>query len=487
MDMDDTASEQSDSSDEDGAVLGSNADGSRRYSGHEAQFVLGGPSLAQVQHVEEAQPGDEDSDAEGEMDMEVTQVVYGGIMDRRTSMAASEASEGDSLISTGGEDQTVDFTIAVGGLMPHSPPIEGAANLRASIGYAAPQSPEMGPVPSIRSRPGQQGEEDEISMEETIAIGGIIGADDTMSTASSAGNETIANRERTMTFSITPAGGALQEEEDEGMDMTVAIGGVMGRDATLHAGPRASMSSSPFPPITRPSAGTPSFARPTVASATKTKRNIFGPSPSPAKAATPRKSGMETAGEVAKRLSFGSNASASGSGSRKRARSASVGEDGLGTSPSKKRVVLSENVFTEELVTVQHVEVQMEMEVQVEREVYYEPEPVPQPRREPGTPRKSLSAPSFRSSGMPSKSPAKSPMLRRMLGHTEVDEEDDVDAGLGAEEVDDAEFEPPTITLGSFLEMAGVQFIEALPAGRRRSSVGKGVLGRSGEGEAFLP
>jgi kinetochore protein Spc7/SPC105 len=78
-------------------------------------------------------------------------------------------------------------------------------------------------------------------------------------------------------------------------------------------------------------------------------------------------------------------------------------------------------------------------------------------------------------------------MLRRMLGHTEVDEEDDVDAGLGAEEVDDAEFEPPTITLGSFLEMAGVQFIEALPAGRRRSSVGKGVLGRSGEGEAFLP
>lgn len=330
-----------------------------------------------VQHVEHIEDGGSE-DGEGEMDMEVTQVV-GGIMD------TSIVSEGDSLVSAG-EDQTVDFTIAVGGLMPHSPPVEGAPNTRVSMGYAAPSSPS-------RYHPGQE----EVPMEETVAIGGIIG-DDTMSTTSS-GDQSLA-RERTMTFSYP----------EDGMEMTVAMGGVM----------------SPFRPITRPT--TPFFARPTVSSATKTsaskpKRNIFGPSPSPVK--TPKK-GMEVAGEVAKRLSFGSNVS---SGSKKRARSESIGEE----SPKRR---MEESVFTQR-VTKQRTESLVDI----------------------GTPRKGLSV-------MPSKSPAKSPMLRRMLGQ----QTEDVD--LGQEE-----FEPQTITLGSFLEMAGVQFIEAPPGVRRRSSVGRGVLG----------
>lgn len=288
--------------------------------------------------------------------------------------------------------------------------------------------------------------------------------------------------------------------------MTIAIGGVMGRDPTLHAPvPRQSMAStsSPFRPITRPPAGTPSFARPTVASVTKTKRNIFGPSPSPAKSITPRKSGMEAAAEVAKRLSFGSNASASDSG-KKRARSASfgdeyrsIGEAEKGQSPSKRRMLVVENVFTEEVISIQRTEVELQVEVQRVPSLELAPPPSPpslpsppsrqvQPESQPvfqaRTPRKSLSAPSSRLSSMSSKSPAKSPMLRRMLGQVDQDEEDHVDADLAAEE-GDAEFEPPTITLGSFLEMAGVQFIEALPAARRRSSVGRGVLGRTTDGE----
>lgn len=488
MEMD-TASEQSDSSDDEAAVVSNNPDGSRRYSGQGAQFSLGGS--AQVKHVEQADE-DGEGESEGEMSMEVTQVIYGGLIapegDRRESMAGSEVSEGNSMASAGGEDQTMDFTIAVGGLMPHSPPEHGSKNARASIGYAAPSSPSS----NGRFIPGLLADDEEVPMEETVAIGGIIGADDTMSSTST-GADDGGVRERTMTFAfnteadegdmdMTVAIGGIMprqstvhgnnQEDDDGMDMTVAIGGIIARDSTLHTGPRRSIPNSPFPNSTSTRGSTPSFARPTVSSATKSrpstsgtavKRNVFAPSPSPSptKALTPRKSGMETAGEVAKRLSFGSNP---GSSTRKRARSASGGETTLaGTthgSPSKKRT-LAENVFAPQSIEVQRAEVQMQMQVQY---------PVGG-SSSTATPQKSQPG---RLSVLPAKSPAKSPMLRRMLGQ---------ETQGAAEEVEqEGDFEPPTISLGSFLEMAGVQFIESLPGPRRRSSVGRGILGQSHNG-----
>ena len=352
----------------------------------------------------------DDADAEGEEDMDVTQVVYGGIV-RRASMAAdtSITSETSGIEADGDEEKTMDFTIAIGGLLPHSPPV-GAVSDRLSLGYSVPMSPDSA---GRRLIPGvlMEGEADmELELDETVALGGIVGADESLS---SGGEDTVgtAPREKTMTFSYGDVR-APQPTDDGG----IAGGGIQ---ATA------------LPTNTRPMSGTPSFARSTMSSAQKEKRNVFAPSPSPFKS-TPRKSGMETAGEVAKRLSFGSTAS---SGGKKRAREDDVDENG---SAKKGRSGPAEEVFglsTDQVFSA----------------------PVPAPRRSLGTPKRSA------------KSPAKSPALRRMMGEV-------VEPSSEEPEWD----QPPTISLAQFLDMTGVQFMEGLPGlNRRRSSVARGVLGQS--------
>ena len=373
--------------------------------------------LAQPHHeVSEDQRGEED-DAEGEeVDMDVTQVVHGGIIRRASIPANTSMTSETSVIETdeGGEEKTMDFTIAIGGLLPHSPPV-GAVSDRTSIGYSIPMSPNS---TNRRLIPGQLMEgEVELEMDETGVFGGIIGADESLSSGSGAGEDTM--RERTMVFSF-----GQEPATSDNMDMTTTAGGIIG------------MSQYPPVPDNRASHGEPSFARPTVSSAQKEKRNIFAPSPSPFKS-TPKKSGMETASGVAKRLSFGSTTS---SGGKKRTR---VDQE-MQNDTKRSRMGHVEEVFESTLINT-------------------------------GSPRKVAASP-IRSLGTPlhaAKSPARSPALRRMLG-------EDVKSGA----VHEQEWEqPPTIPLATFLEMAGVQFMEGLPGlSRRRSSVARGVLGQSYSG-----
>ena len=363
----------------------------------------------------------EEDDAEGEeVDMDVTQVVCGGIIRRASIPADTSMTSETSVVETdeGEEEKTMDFTIAIGGLLPHYPPV-GAVSDRTSIGYSIPMSPNSS---NRRLIPGQLMEgEVELEMEETGVFGGIIGADETLSSGS--GEDTM--RERTMTFSFGQA-----PAKNDNMEMTIAAGGIIGMPQH-----------SPSHDI-RPSSGIPSFARPTVSSAHKEKRNIFAPSPSPFKS-TPVKSGMETAGAVAKRLSFGSTTS---SGGKKRTRD----EQEIQSDSKRGRMGHVEEVFESTLITTAS------------------------PRQVAASPIRSLGTP-LRAT----KSPARSPALRRMLGED-----------VKGDAVYEQEWEqPPTIPLATFLEMAGVQFMEGLPGlTRRHSSAARGVLGQSYSGAgAFVP
>ncbi|WWD20877.1 hypothetical protein CI109_105354 [Kwoniella shandongensis] len=436
-----TDEEASDSEDE-GVEMGS----VRRNENDEQQVANG-------LYLEEAD--DEDAE-EDEMDMDITQNVYGGIV-RRASMAANTTvgsdvdaeGETDMDISqrSGDDEKTMDFTIAVGGLLPPKAPA-GAMKNRNSIGYSIPQ-PEG--TSTRNFLPGEAIEgEIEMEMEETVAFGGIIGADDSLSSGS---EDTMNNthRERTMTFSFdNPQAAAQSEHDDDGaMEMTMATGGIVSFDPVSPA--------RSLPTNTRPMSATPSFARPTVSSVQKSKeketatqkRNVFAPSPSPFKSTTPRKNGLQTAGEVAKRLSFGSTTS---SGGKKRARQDDDEEEHMGSAKkSKTSSIESDEVFGG-------------------TPVQQAPRPVVSsvgPRRSSlGTPMRMARSPASRRSAVRVFDPE---------GEDEAIEE----ITRQAEGQQDWE-QPQAISLASFLEMTGVQFMEGLPGlNRRRSSVAKGILGQS--------
>lgn len=492
-------------------------------------------------------PAQQDEEEEDEQSMEMTQNFGGGIINGDAD-ESYDTSEADTSIQSDGS-KTMDFTWAVGGILPTSAP-ENAQRGRASLGYSHlhPGEVEGTLIPG-------EGDDDEMEMEmdmdETRAFGGIIQPDDSLSSTEDTINH--QHHERTQTFSINDLRAAAAAEQSA-MDMTTAMGGIITgsqsqppsrqersinifAQAQSQSQSRSSATStlatsslsvsvstrepaSPMvhqPPkspmvghqsITRPMSGTPSFARPTTASASKTRtrspekpkerRNIFGPSPSPFKSTTPRKSGMQTAGEVAKRLSFGSAAgggSASGS-AKKRSRQSEVDEEEEGDgdkeneepitgSPAKRQRLsqprappLGESVFGRPSLSMSV------QEPSPPRTVSPAPAPPPAPapemtaapspiRATAATPVKSVS----RVTSTPGKSP-KSPAIRRAMGVPVIPVEE--------ERPDD--WEPETIGLGAFLEMAGVQFIDTLPGmNRRRSSVGRGRLGQSGIGKGQLP
>jgi kinetochore protein Spc7/SPC105 len=152
---------------------------------------------------------------------------------------------------------------------------------------------------------------------------------------------------------------------------------------------------------------------------------------------------MEVAGEVAKRLSFGSTTSSGGANAqgKKRVRD----DDSTPSSSHKKRAMIqthtqgNDNIFSASFAA-----------------------------QGPPTP--------IRQMQLIAKSPGRSPALRRMLGEQNVKSVQGRD-GWNGEEMGS----PQRISLGAFLEMAGVEFMEGLPGGvvRRRCSVGRGILGQS--------
>jgi kinetochore protein Spc7/SPC105 len=480
-----------------------------------------GPSHTQAQ----AQVHDQEESDEEDMSMEMTQSYGRGVI---THQHQQEQEEGDESFMTNtstrsDEEKTMEFTIAIGGFLPAQPPT-GAKKGRASVGYN-----HLDNTGTAAIVPGE--EEEDMEMDETVAFGGIINnanVDDTIST--NASDDTVQGRDRTMTFNFGDIRTAASEEQanmgvdvdvevDLDMDMTTVGGGIHSHSHShLHAhthvqshnifaqsAPSAPITTSitpksPHRTLTRPSGSTPSFARPTTSSAQKAKspekqkekRNIFGPSPSPAKslAMTPRKSGMGIAGEVAKRLSFGSVTSHS-SGEKRRAEDdeeeVATKRLRLSTNTSANTVPgglgLGDSIFGRPRLSAPSP---VQEEAQPLTRVGGTPRKSLATEPSRGTPRKSL-APSqtpVKGSNTPRKSvapgssstPAKSPR-KSMIPSSNIqpEEDDEVEMELEEEEVRGEDWDPPVIGLSSFLQMAGVEFVDTLPSMTRRKSGGRGL------------
>ena len=440
--------------------------------------------------VQQQQQQQQDADVEDDEDMEETQ-NYGGI--RRQSMAPTDAgSEVNASFSTDGgkstdDERTMDFTIAVGRVLPTSPPL-GASRNRASMGYSVPMSPRTA---GNRIHPGDRSAEasGDMSIEETVVIGGIIEEEDTVSTVSDANNS--RDEHRTMTFNFGQMQAQIGEGVDSpGMDMTIAIGGISALPPhASSAPPRTGISPAArrsYTSITIPSPAVQSFARPTLSSSRKAspaKRNVFAPSPSPFKSMTPRKTSLTTAAEVAKRLSFSSVNSSAG---KKRAREDDV-ESAPGTAKKARPtppLTPAEEVFggssssrpipaagpTPSIAFAPRVSLGKPSRTLPPRSPGESLAP-PTPRKygEPPTPRKSL--------GTPSRT-LKSPRSLRQMRNELVDDEK-----LAVEEEDEVPSTelPPEISLDAFLEMAGVPFNESLPRinNSKRESLRKSLLAQS--------
>jgi hypothetical protein len=303
---------------------------------------------------EAQQQGEEDQS----MDMDITQIISHGLLPAGGSPAStvsandddahddtdSDSSDDEELDPARQEERTMDFTVAIGGIIPGAPPV-GARENGSSVGYTVPTTgvteyaeplvdAQARPMyaSGIFSIPANRGfdqfsaggrvveEEGEMSMEETRAFGGVVqmgsGAADAGSDSSMSVEE--VDEDDAMDFTIAHGGVvnassrrdvAPQEEEDDGMDFTIARGGIL---PTVNVtSPTASTVSrtnttlsAPGTPKAAPQA--PSYAQPTSASRA---RDIYGPSPSPKRAPgdspdKPKGRSPGTAMEVAKKLVF---------------------------------------------------------------------------------------------------------------------------------------------------------------------------------------
>lgn len=403
--------------------------------------------------------GEESMEMEEE-DMDITQQIYGGIV-RRSSIAPSvaepseldagadtedESDSGQEHSHVEDEEKTMDFTIAVGGLLPHEAPATATRN-RNSIGYSFP-NPDGPALPNLM--PGQPDDHEiEYSMDETEAYGAIIGQDFSFSSGS---EDTMGSRngDKTMTFTYNHHTALpSQINGGDGMDMTISVGGIV---SLPPVSPRPVVSDQ-----TRPINGTPPFARPTVSSAQKStasKRNVFAPSPSPLKSATPRKSGIQTAAEVAKRLSFGS---ATSSGGKKRVR-----EDSQEAEESVKKSRIE--AAAEEVFGIPH------HASPVTKQNAEPPALVVQNTTPPSDPPQGTVTSARRSS--------LGTALRLSLPPRQEAEEQYAENAIELQRHMHEQLQD--ISLAAFLEIAGVQFMEGLPGlNRKRSSVAKEILGHS--------
>ena len=341
------------------------------------------------------------------MDMDITQIVSHGLLQPATGSPASTVSGGedaadsdtdsdsddeddDELDPARQEERTMDFTVAIGGIIPGAPPagarenrnpvgygVEGFASTdyTAPLGDMVPERPVyttgIFTIPANRgfdqfsTGPAGQDEEGEMSMEETRAFGGVVAAVGAASadSDSSMSVEEVDEDDATMDFTIAHGGvvgRAREEEDDDGMDFTIARGGILpptvnvtsptastiSRSNTTLSAPGTPKTAPPPPPTTTtpPAAASgPSYAQPTSASRA---RDIYGPSPSPKGAAGdspggPKGRSPATAMQVAKKLVF-EPSPAKATASKRR----SVG----GQTPSKRRAVNETNgsVFNDE-------------------------------------------------------------------------------------------------------------------------------------------
>ena len=214
---------------------------------------------------------------------------------------------------------------------------------------------------------------------------------------------------------------------------------------------------------------------------------------------------MGIAGEVAKRLSFGS-ASGSVHGSAKRAREEEDEEEEM-VKRQKSDLGLGDSIFGRPRLSAPLAEEARATPRKSLAPAHGTPRKSLAPAH--GTPRKSL-APESISRGTPRKSmgppqitPAKTTPRKSLAGSSipaksprksmipslpiQNDEAEDVEEEMsmemeGEEEVRGEDWEAPPIGLTRFLEMAGVEFVDELPILSRRKS-GRG-LGEGSRGES---
>lgn len=197
--------------------------------------------LAEISALSPGKTSEDMTDSEDEMSMDET-VIGGGIVqwDEADTEDESDMDITHSSIATDDEEKTMDFTVALGGVVPMKPP-QDAKRSRHSIGYSHPIEPGMEPL-----RPGDSDGAEysaEMEMEETAIYGGIYGGmhdDSTISSSESAGAE------HTATYTLgrmdfTQAGGGIVGRESAasdasyvtagGMDFTEVGDGIVGHDS----------------------------------------------------------------------------------------------------------------------------------------------------------------------------------------------------------------------------------------------------------------
>lgn len=216
----------------------------------------------------------EEEEVDMSMDMDITQIVSHGILQPSGSPASTvsagsnngddDDSDSDSdeeeLNQSRQEERTMDFTVAIGGVIPGAPPANAREN-RNAVGYtvettttteySAPLADTQPPRPmyasSIFSIPanrgfdqfglssgatGQQQDEEEVDMEETRAFGGVVGSttpshvqtssiflpdpDSSMESVEEV-DQTGTKRDSTLRF----------DNDEDTMDFTIAHGGVL--------------------------------------------------------------------------------------------------------------------------------------------------------------------------------------------------------------------------------------------------------------------
>lgn len=252
-----------------------------------------------------ATSGTQGEDADVSLDMDITQIISHGILQPAGSPASTvsggennddgaedDDSDSDSddevLDQDRQEERTMDFTVAIGGVIPGAPPLNAREN-RNSVGYtvdtaaagasgqaadysaplvdAQQQRPmfstgifsipanrgfdQFSMAPAVSARKGNQNhnteDDDEMDMEETRAFGGVVG----QSASSKAANIFLPDPDSSMESieEVDEAGQSTREptlrfgsadiDDGEAMDFTIAHGGMLDASSRSVARPRA--------------------------------------------------------------------------------------------------------------------------------------------------------------------------------------------------------------------------------------------------------
>jgi kinetochore protein Spc7/SPC105 len=433
-----------------------------------------------------------------------------------------EDSEDEDEVKDGGPDErTMDFTVAVGGIIPGLPPVNAWRNVE-SIGYSA-ELPDgydpsaghtMGSIfsstsvssplrtDSVGNNPfGTSSTADDagrvftlpvmvstgdesVEMDETVAMGGIVTRED--QTISSVDDDELPHREPTLSFArnddvttFSVFGGSENAVDvEEEMDFTIARGGILDRQTSPLENVFAMNVTSPSVPTTSLRAGTSSRRstmqvsppRELEPTASSSRRERYGPSPSPPRSVEgvreddPVGRNIEVAKEVAKKLVF---------------------------TPSKtvspKRVSPAKRSFENELQSDEGAKSRRTTGTLLDKENVAPVVPIQTPAspvkntstvsERPRTPSKRLSE-----FGAPQRSPHKHLAPRspaRMTPSSRTNRPTTPSRLAQIETVAEPEWaqqEFSNISLGNFLEMTGIHFMTSGPTATRRKSVLNGGM-----------